>query len=312
MGLLLVLLLLPNVFAEMIELTQENFLENVKNGEVWAVNFYSPTCGFCKMIEPQWQKFSDEVDEDELPMNVAKVNVKDSPGMSKEHEVGRLPGIKLYREDNVYTLPNPRDGRNPDEYVEWALETYEEVEEEEAQRVLDEIAEQERIDSISSLVHLDEDNFETYTSEGVWLIEFYGPQCGYCKKLAPTWEELGHAVNPNNESMGFFVGKVDAHAGFKFTRMFKANPWPALKLLRDEKVYTFPEPRNFDMELDDYIEFAQSGWEDVPSDEVIEVDYIQAARKRAARKRKYQAMKEKKKAKAAAKEAAKAAKHEEL
>lgn len=268
------------------------------------------------MIEPQWEKFMQEVEEDELPMNVAKVNVKDSPGMSKEHDVGRLPGIKLYRDDKVYTLPNPRDGRSPDEYVEWALETYEEVEEEEAQRVLDEIAEQERIDAASSLVFLDEDNFEAKTSEGVWLIEFYGPQCGYCKKLAPTWEELGHAVNPNNESMGFMVAKVDAHAGFKFTRLFKANPWPALKLLRDEKVYTFPEPRNFDMELDDYIEFAQSGWEDVPSDEVIEVDYIQAARKRIARKKKYQAMKEKKKKKAAekaAKEAAaKAAKHEEL
>lgn len=280
------------------------------------LTFFSPTCGFCKMIEPQWEKFMQEVEEDELPMNVAKVNVKDSPGMSKEHDVGRLPGIKLYRDDKVYTLPNPRDGRSPDEYVEWALETYEEVEEEEAQRVLDEIAEQERIDAESSLVFLDEDNFETKTSEGVWLIEFYGPQCGYCKKLAPTWEELGHAVNPNNESMGFMVAKVDAHAGFKFTRLFKANPWPALKLLRDEKVYTFPEPRNFDMELDDYIEFAQSGWEDVPSDEVIEVDYIQAARKRIARKKKYQAMKEKKKKKAAekaAKEAAaKAAKHEEL
>lgn len=303
------------VFGEIIELEKDTFLENVKNGDVWAVAFYSPTCGFCKMIEPQWEAFANEVDEDELPVHVARINVKDSPGLSKEHNVGRLPGIKLYRDGNVWTLPNPRNGRSAEEYIEWSLDTYEEVAEEERLRIEEEKRKQAEIDANSDLVFLDIDNFETETSSGVWLIEFYGPECGYCKKLAPMWEELGHAVNPNHESMGFKVAKVDAHAGFKFTRMFKANPWPAIKLLKDEKVYTFPEPRNFDMEVDDYIEFAQSGWEDIPFDEVIEVDYIQSARKRIARKEKYRKMKEARKAKAAAKaaaEAAKAAGHDEL
>lgn len=310
---LLLSLILGLSNGEMVELSADNFEENVLDGEVWAVNFFSPTCGFCKMVEPAWQKFADEVDEDELPLTVAKINVKDNPDFSKEHKVGRLPGIKLYRDGKIYTLPNPRDSRSPDEYIEWALDLYEEIEQEELDRIEEEKRKQAEIDAASSLVFLDEDNFEIETSEGVWLIEFYGPQCGYCKKLAPTWEELGHAVNPNNESMGFVVGKIDAHAGFKFTRIFEANPWPAIKLLRDEKVYTFPEPRNFDMEIDDYIEFAQSGWEDVPADEVISVDYIQAAKKRKARKAKYAAMKAKKKKKAAEK-AAKAKKggHDEL
>merc|ERR1719273_1776409 len=246
------------------------------------------------MVEPAWQKFAEEVEEDELPLNVARINVKDSPDISKKHSVGRLPGIKLYRDGKVYTLPNPRDSRQPDEYIEWALDLYEEIE-----RIEEEKREQARIDAASDLVFLDEENFETTTSEDVWLIEFYGPQCGYCKKLAPMWEEVGRAVNPNNESMGFFVGKIDAQSEFKYTRMFKANPWPAIKLLRDEKVYTFPEPRNFDMEIDDYIEFAQSGWEDIPADEVFSVDYIKAARKRLARKKKYAAMKARRQKKAA-------------
>jgi len=310
MKLLIFALVAAFAYGEMVELEQDNFLENVKDGGVWAVNFYSPTCGFCKMIEPEWQKFADEVDEDELPITVSRINVKDSPGLSKEHEVGRLPGIKLYRDGGIFTLPNPRDGRRADEYIEWALETFEEVEEEEKQRIEEEKRLQAEIDAASHIVFLDEDNFETHTANGVWLIEFYGPECGYCKKLAPTWEELGHLVNPQNDSFGFFVAKIDAHAGFKFTRTFKANPWPAIKLLKDEKVYTFPEPRNFDMELDDYVEFAQSGYEDIPTDEVIEVDYIEAARKRLARKEKYRKMKEAKKKKK--EEAAKSKKHDEL
>jgi thiol-disulfide isomerase/thioredoxin len=319
MRVLLLALVLSLANCGIIELDADNFVQNVKDGEVWAVAFYSPTCGFCKMIEPEWERFAQEVDEDELPLTVARINVKDSPELSKEHNVGRLPGIKLYRDGNVYSLPNPRDGRAADEYVEWALETYEEVEQAELDRIEEEKRLQAEIDAASDLVFLDKDNFETETSEGTWLIEFYGPQCGYCKKLAPMWEELGHTVNPNSESMGFKVGKIDAHDGFTYTRMFKANPWPAIKLLKDEKVYTFPEPRNFDMEVDDYIEFAQSGWEDVPSDEVIEVEYIEAARKRIKRKKKYQAMKERKKKKAAEKKAKAAAaaaeaakKHDEL
>jgi len=298
-------------FGGVVELYEENFLKNVKDGDVWAVNFYSPTCGFCKMVEAEWAKFAEEVEEDELPLTVARINVKESPGMTKTYNVGRLPGIKLYRDGKEYTLPRPRDGRGADEYIEWALDTYEEVEEEERQRVIDEERKQAEIDAASSLVFLDEENFETTTSSGDWLIEFYGPQCGYCKKLAPTWEILGHTVNPENKSFGFFVAKVDAHAGFKFTRMFKANPWPAIKFLKDEKVYTFPEPRNFDMEVDDYIEFAQSGWEDIPQDEIIEVDYIESARKRLARKEKYKKMKEARKAKAAAAKAAKEKKEAE-
>eukprot|EP01059_Diplonema_ambulator_P024660 TRINITY_DN408_c1_g1_i1.p1 TRINITY_DN408_c1_g1~~TRINITY_DN408_c1_g1_i1.p1 ORF type:complete len:265 (+),score=50.97 TRINITY_DN408_c1_g1_i1:253-1047(+) len=39
-----------------------------------------------------------------------------------------------------------------------------------------------------------------------WVVEFYAPWCGWCKKLAPVWEELGEACS---EMDGVMVGKFD-------------------------------------------------------------------------------------------------------
>jgi len=291
--------------SHVIELTAENFKEKTATGN-WLIEFYGPTCGFCKMIEPTWEKLAKEVQDDELPINIAKLNIREARDLSQEFKIGKLPGIKLLREDEdgPFTLPNARQTRSVDEYLEYALEYYAEIEAEENERIAEEIRKEEELDAASKVVWLNADNFEELTSEGDWLIEFYGPKCGYCKKLRPKWDELGAYVN-EDESMGFKVAKIDAAENFTYTRQFKANPWPAIKLLKDGQVYTFPEPRNMELELDEYVNFSQGGWESVPEDEIVVPEYIEEARKRSERRNKYAKMK-------AAKAAKKADKHDEL
>jgi thioredoxin-like negative regulator of GroEL len=59
-------------------------------------------------------------------------------------------------------------------------------------------------DPNSDVVVLGDTTFAEKTKTGDWLIEFYAPWCGHCKKLAPTWEELATKSKGN-----FNVGKVD-------------------------------------------------------------------------------------------------------
>jgi thiol-disulfide isomerase/thioredoxin len=277
--------------SEITELTTDNFDDLTKEG-VWLIEFYGPTCGFCKMIEPEIEKLAKEVREDEIDMNVAKVNVREARELSTRFNIGSLPGIKLLRDGEVYTLPEARRARSQDEYIEYAMESFAEVEAAEEARIAEEIRVQAEIDARSNVVKLDLDNFEELVSEGNWLIDFYGPKCGYCKKLAPTWELLGDLVN-TDDTMGFKVAKFDAAAGFKYTRQFKANPWPAIRYMKDGKIYHFPDSRNFDLTLQDYVDYAKSGYTE-QEEEPLDPEFIEQAKKRADRKKKYGKWKKKK------------------
>uniref|UniRef100_A0A3Q0QR73 protein disulfide-isomerase n=1 Tax=Amphilophus citrinellus TaxID=61819 RepID=A0A3Q0QR73_AMPCI len=44
----------------------------------------------------------------------------------------------------------------------------------------------------------------------VWLVDFYAPWCGYCKKLEPIWHEVGVELKSSGSPVR--VGKMDATA----------------------------------------------------------------------------------------------------
>jgi protein disulfide-isomerase A6 len=57
------------------------------------------------------------------------------------------------------------------------------------------------------VVVLGESNFDELVlgSKDIWLVEFYAPWCGHCKKLEPEWNEAASKLKGQVK-----IGKVDA------------------------------------------------------------------------------------------------------
>ncbi len=68
-------------------------------------------------------------------------------------------------------------------------------------------------------------------SEKGWLIMFYAPWCGHCKKLLPTWDELSDTgININ-------IGKVDCTTSKEVCDEYSIKGYPSLQY--------FPNDRDF-------------------------------------------------------------------
>eukprot|EP01089_Gocevia_fonbrunei_P012104 TRINITY_DN276_c0_g2_i1.p1 TRINITY_DN276_c0_g2~~TRINITY_DN276_c0_g2_i1.p1 ORF type:complete len:187 (-),score=37.77 TRINITY_DN276_c0_g2_i1:64-624(-) len=86
----------------------------------------------------------------------------------------------------------------------------------------------------ADVVTLTTRNIEEKTSSGVWMVEFYAPWCGHCKRLAPIWEELAAAAD------GLFnVGKVDCTVETSLKDKYGVNGFPSIKMIKDGKVIPY-------------------------------------------------------------------------
>jgi protein disulfide-isomerase-like protein len=80
----------------------------------------------------------------------------------------------------------------------------------------------------SDVVTLTTANFDEQTKastgdNGSWLVEFYAPWCGHCKRLQPIWEEL--ATDAKGQ---FSVGKVDVTENRDLGTRFEIKGFPTV------------------------------------------------------------------------------------
>ncbi|XP_066580118.1 protein disulfide-isomerase TMX3 [Amia ocellicauda] len=104
--------------------------------------------------------------------------------------------------------------------------------------------------AVLALVEDLDDSFKDSRKDDVWLVDFYAPWCGHCKKLEPVWQDVGAEMRSSGSPVR--VGKMDATAYSSVASEFGVRGYPTIKLLKGDMAYNYKGPRT----KDDIVEFA--------------------------------------------------------
>jgi len=230
--------------SDVVTLTTETF-EQTKTGD-WLIEFYAPWCGHCKKLAPTWEELATK---SKGKFNVAKVDCTVEKDVCTEKGVRGYPTIKLFVEGQVHDYSGQRTIEAFTSFVEKTKSPAAAADaavEEKKEQVKKEAPSQ---DPTSDVVTLGDANFNDKIKEGDWLIEFYAPWCGHCKKLAPLWEELA------TKSKGQFnVAKVDCTVETGTCGEEGVRGYPTVKLFSGGKKFDYQGART----VDDFTKFVET------------------------------------------------------
>lgn len=101
------------------------------------------------------------------------------------------------------------------------------------------------------VVNLTAENFDDLvTNSSSWLLDFYAPWCGHCKKLAPQFAAAAQAMVDTKLAFG----KVDCTTETALAKRFGIKSYPTLKVWREGLVRNFRHART----AEGMIEFGRS------------------------------------------------------
>lgn len=78
-----------------IKMDQKLFEELTAGQMPVLVDFSAPWCGYCRRIDPAYERLADQYEGRVL---VAKVNIDDEPALAEQERIELVPTLVLYRE----------------------------------------------------------------------------------------------------------------------------------------------------------------------------------------------------------------------
>ncbi|XP_067309143.1 protein disulfide-isomerase tmx3a [Pseudorasbora parva] len=91
---------------------------------------------------------------------------------------------------------------------------------------------------------LDEDKFNEYRQNELWLVEFYAPWCAYCHTFEPIWYEVGAELKSLGSPVN--VGKMDTTVHKSIASELNIRGYPTIKLFKGDLSFDYKGPRTKD------------------------------------------------------------------
>ncbi|XP_063235483.1 LOW QUALITY PROTEIN: protein disulfide-isomerase TMX3 [Bacillus rossius redtenbacheri] len=92
------------------------------------------------------------------------------------------------------------------------------------------------------------DRFLDVRKDGQWLVMFYAPWCGHCKRLEPVWAQAAQTLHNTN----IRVGRVDCTRFTSVAAEFGISGFPTVLFLKGDESYVFKGDRT----KEDIVDFA--------------------------------------------------------
>ncbi|XP_003700431.1 thioredoxin domain-containing protein pretaporter [Megachile rotundata] len=206
-----------------IQYSKDNFSSEIKKKNHFVM-FYAPWCGHCQRLEPTWEQLAEISNEEDNNIRIAKVDCTTDSSLCAEHDVTGYPTLKFFKvgETKGTKFRGTRDLPSLISFLNDQLGT----------TLGSSDVAPSPPEAVNGLMELTEDTFDKHVSTGYHFVKFYAPWCGFCKKLAPTWEELANSFRNNNYVS---ISKVDCTQHRSVCGQFDITGYPTLLWIEDGK-----------------------------------------------------------------------------
>ncbi|KAK6142443.1 hypothetical protein DH2020_022791 [Rehmannia glutinosa] len=220
--------------SPVVQLNPNNFKSKVLNSNgVVLVEFFAPWCGHCQALTPIWEKAANVL---KGVATVAALDADAHQSLAQEYGIRGFPTIKVF----VPGKPpvDYQGARDVKPIVEFALKQVKALLKERLDGKSAGGSNQKSDPSAS--VELNSRNFDELVlkSKELWIVEFFAPWCGHCKKLAPEWKKAA-----NNLKGQVKLGHVDCDAEKSCQSLmsrFNVQGFPTILVFGADKDSPFP------------------------------------------------------------------------
>ncbi|KAF4396372.1 hypothetical protein G4B88_019172 [Cannabis sativa] len=203
----------------------------LNSNKVVLVEFFAPWCGHCQALTPIWEKAATVL---KGVVGVAALDADEHKSLAQEYGIRGFPTIKVF----VPGKPpvDYQGARDVKSIANFALS--------QIKGLL-----KERLDGkatggssgssgsnenseASASVELNSRNFDEQVlkSKDLWIVEFFAPWCGHCKRLAPEWKKAA-----NNLKGKVKLGHVDCDSEKSLMSRFNVQGFPTILVFGADK-----------------------------------------------------------------------------
>lgn len=83
---------------KIIELSSDNFQDEIQNQGTILVDFWAEWCGPCRMVAPVLEELAEEMDG---KVRIGKLNVDENQELSMQYQVQSIPTFVLFKDGEV-------------------------------------------------------------------------------------------------------------------------------------------------------------------------------------------------------------------